>query len=58
MCIIIISACNKLIGQGGYCKIPKISPEAYIFQRPVLRGLYSEGLIYGGKLGFKIDWAS
>ena len=30
-------------------KIPKISPGAYIFQRPFLRGLYSEGLIYGGK---------
>ena len=22
------------------------------------RGFYSEGFIYGGKLGFKIDWAS
>ena len=33
----------------GYCKIPKISPGAYIFQRPFLRGLNSEGLIYGGK---------
>ena len=22
------------------------------------RGLYSEGLIYGGKFAFKIDWAS
>ena len=32
-----------------YRKIPKISPGAYIFQRPFLRGLYSEGLIYGGK---------
>ena len=36
---------------------------AYIFQRPFLRayfwrGFYSEGLIYGGKLRFKIDWAS
>ena len=30
-------------------KIPKKSPGAYIFQRPFLRGLYSEGLIYGGK---------
>ena len=38
----------------SYRKIPKISPGAYIFQRPFLRGLfwrglYSEGLIYGGK---------
>ena len=36
-----------------YCKIPKISPRAYIFQRPFLRGLYSEGLIYGGKFAFQ-----
>ena len=35
-----------------YRKIPKISPGAYIFQRPFLRGLYSEG-----NLRFKIDWA-
>ena len=32
-----------------YRKIPKISPGAYIFRKPFLRGLYSEGLIYGGK---------
>ena len=37
----------------GYHKIPKISPRAYIFQRPFLRGLSTEG-----KLCFKIDWAS
>ena len=36
-----------------YRKIPKISPRAYIFQRPFLRGLHSEG-----NLHFKIDWAS
>ena len=56
----------------GYCKIPKISPGAYIFQRPFLRGFNSEGLIYGGKFAFqnrlslywegnlrlKINWAS
>ena len=41
-----------------YRKIPKISPGAYIFQRPFLRGLfleslYSEGLIYGGKFAFQ-----
>ena len=29
-------------------KIPKISPRAYIFQRPSLRGLFLEGLIFGG----------
>ena len=31
-----------------YCKIPKISPGAHIFQRPFLRGLSFEGLIFGG----------
>ena len=31
-----------------YCKIPKISPGAYIFQKPFLRGLFLEGLIFGG----------
>ena len=36
-----------------YRKIPKISPRAYIFQRPFLRGFYSEGLIYGGKFAFQ-----
>ena len=42
-----------------YCKILKISPGAYIFQRPFLRVLYSEGLIYGGKFAFQNrDWAS
>ena len=32
-----------------YCKIPQINPRAYIFQRPFLRGLFLEGLIYGEK---------
>ena len=31
-----------------YRKIPKISPGVYIFQRPFLRGLFLEGLIFGG----------
>ena len=31
-----------------YRKIPKISPGAYIFQRPFLRGLYLEGRFNGG----------
>ena len=35
---------------GKYRKILKISPGAYIFQRTFLRGLYSEGLIIGGKI--------
>ena len=36
-----------------YRKIPKISPGAYVFQRPVLRTLSTDG-----NLCFKIDWAS
>ena len=36
-----------------YRKIPKISPGAYIFQRPFLRGLSTEG-----NLRFRIDWAN
>ena len=32
----------------NYHKILKISPGAYIFQRPFLRGLVLEGLIFGG----------
>ena len=36
-----------------YRTIPKISPGAYIFQRPFLRGLSTEE-----NLRFKIDWAS
>ena len=30
-----------------YRKLPKISPRAYIFQRPFLRGLFLEELIFG-----------
>ena len=36
-----------------YRKIPKIRAQAYIFQRPFLRGLFLEGLIYGGKFAFQ-----
>ena len=36
------------LGDGviKYRKIPKRSPGAYIFQRPFLRGLFLEGLIF------------
>ena len=42
----------------SYRKIQRISPGAYIFQRPFLRGLYSESLIYGMKFGFqnRLGW--
>ena len=43
----------KLNKKGRYCKVPKISPGAYIFQRPFLRGLSTEG-----NLRFQINWAS
>ena len=36
----------------GYRKIPKISPRAFFFQRPFLRGLSTKG-----NLRFKIAWA-
>ena len=48
----------------SYRNIPKISRGAYIFQRPFLRGLFLEGLIFRrslsteGNLRFKIAWAS
>ena len=32
----------------SYRKIPKISPRAYIFQRPILGGLFLEGVIFKG----------
>ena len=41
-----------------YHKISKICPGACIFQRPLLRGLYSEGLSTEGNVRFKIDLAS
>ena len=44
---------TKKLYRTKYRKIPKISPRAYIFQRPFLRGLSTEG-----NLRFKIDWAS
>ena len=44
-----LSTCNLC----KYRKIPKISPGAYIFQRPFLRGLSTEG-----NLCFEIDWTS
>ena len=44
---------KKLFFLVVYSKIPKIRPGAYIFQRPFLRGLFLEGLIYTGKFAFK-----
>ena len=49
-----VTSCENTL----YRKIPKISPGADIFQRPFLRGLYSEGLIYGGKIAFTNRLAS
>ena len=36
------------LAKSIYRKIPKISPGASIFQRPFLRGLFLEGLVFGG----------
>ena len=48
-------ASSQVLRLNNKCrKIPKISPRAYIFQRPFLRGLFSEGLyMYGGKFAFQ-----
>ena len=42
----------------AYRKIPKISPGAYIFQRPFLGAYFWRGLSTEGNLRFKIDWAT
>ena len=42
----------------SYHKVPKISPWAYIFQRPFLRAYIWRVLYTEGNLRFKIDWAS
>ena len=38
----------SFITKQSYHKIPKISPAAYIFQRPFMRNLFLEGLIFRG----------
>ena len=43
----------KKVLETTYRKIPKISPGAYVFQGPFLRGLFLNGLIYGGKFVFQ-----
>ena len=43
-----LASCVTTVVSGKYRYIPKISPWAYIFQRPLLRGLFLEGLIFGG----------
>ena len=39
---------GRLICYSTYRKIPKISPGAYIFHKAFLRGLFLEGLTFGG----------
>ena len=39
---------NSVTASFKYRRIPKISPRGYIFQMPFLRGLFLEGLIFGG----------
>ena len=46
--IIIVIFKQDQKGPFTYRKMLKISPGAYIFQRPFLRGLFLEGLIFGG----------
>ena len=44
---------HDVLQPSKYRKIPKINPGTYIFQRPFLRVLFLEGLIYGGKFAFQ-----
>ena len=44
---VVIGALKVIEGTGKIRKIPKIIPGTYIFQRPFLRGLFLEGLIFG-----------
>ena len=46
--IFLVLLCDKICYLPTYRKLPKISPGAYIFQRPFLRGLFLEGLIFVG----------
>ena len=46
--IIIVTFKQDQKGPFTYRKILKISPGAYIFQRPFLRGLFLEGLMFRG----------
>ena len=50
---VLVLRARRLLHSVLYRKIPKICPGAYIFQRPFLRGLFLEGLIYGGKFAFQ-----
>ena len=51
---LLLSFCHKQCKFRLNCrKFPKISPGAYVFQRPFWRGLHR-----GGNLRFKISWAS
>ena len=48
----------SLLENVGQHIIPKISPGAYIFQRPFFWGFFWRGLSIEGHLRFKIDWTS
>ena len=48
------SGAENIICLLSYRKIPKISPRAYIFQRPFLRGLYLEGRFNGGFFALRV----
>ena len=48
------SGAENIICLLSYCKIPKISPRAYIFQRSFLRALYLEGRFNGGFFALRV----
>ena len=45
---VLVLRARRILHSVLHLKIPKICPGAYIFQRPFLRGLFLEGLIFGG----------
>ena len=52
VCFLFLPLCLCLFSLSlfvDYRKITKMSPGGYIFQRPFLRGIFLEGLMYGGK---------
>ena len=63
-CSLYCSSKISVFNLGTTVKFRKISPRAYIFQWPFLRGLFLEGLIFGGAYlrreicVYKLIWAS
>ena len=48
----LMQMCRQSLKKSQVCRDSNPDPGAYFFQRPFLRGLYWEGLIYKGKFAF------